>query len=31
MTTVIYDSKTGKSTIVEVPDEPIQDNESTIV
>lgn len=29
MTTVIYDSKTGTSTIVEVPDEPTQDNEGT--
>ena len=29
MTTVIYDSKTGKLTVVEVPDEPTQDNEST--
>ena len=27
----ITDNLTGKSTIVEVPDEPTQDNESTTV
>lgn len=27
MTTVIYDSKTGKSTIIQIPDEPTQDDE----
>ena len=31
MTKTIFDSKTGKSTVVEVPDEPIQANESTTV